>query len=1035
MNKVFLFNRLKSSFFLAFLLFSTQVLASTQGVVISQIFGGNGNAFSRDYVELFNRSSGPVDISGWSIQYSSATGTGLFSANGITSLNATLQPGQYYLVALAPTAAGATLPTVDLAGNSATNLSGSNGKVVLVNTNTGLACNGGSTICNVTQLAQIVDLVGYGTANFFETSAAPALTSSTALFRAAGGCSDTSNNSLDFTTGAPAPRNSGSPLAPCGSGGGGVINQPIVTSCPALSVNVGQAGSVNLSASDADSIVNNAVISSVAVAGINLGAFTQASGEGQSAIVALNIDNTLAVGTYPVTINFTNNEAQSASCTVNVSVQAPVGVTRIYNIQGSALGVASVSPLSNTSVLTEGIVTAKLAGISGFFLQDEIGDSNPLTSDGIFVFGSSALASVNVGDKIRLNANVTEFNTVTQLVSPSNIEVLSTGNPVVPIDISLPEATEGDLEAYEGMLVRIVSPMTASQNFFQGRYGQVTLSAEGRLTKPTNIYGPNTTEAIALTDENARRRIILDDGSSAQNPNPIPFMGEDNTLRAGDVVQTITGVIDHGLITNRSSGPRDYKIHATEPVVFLRENNRTAMPANVSGNIKVASFNVLNYFTTFSNGTNSAGLTGQGCSQDGNVASSNCRGASNTAEFIRQRDKIINAIVAMNADVIGLMEIQNNGSTAVQDLVNGLNALVGTNTYALIADPVTGMGSDAIKVAMIYKPAKVSLVGNALSDINTINNRPTLAQTFAANNGEKFSVLVNHFKSKGSCPSTSANSDPNQDQGDGQGCWNDLRVQQAQQLLQFIQTVQANANDSDVLVIGDLNAYGKEDPIDALVQSGYDDLIASFYDNQGYTFVFDGEAGYLDHALANTAMASQVVGVHVWPINADEPSVIDYNTEFKPQDLYDASPFRSSDHDPVIVGLNLVKSIAGTNGRDNLMGTPGDDVIIGGIGADVLTGGAGADVFVFNSMRDAIDTINDFTPAVDRIQLNALLQSIGYAGSNPFLDGYARLTVIGGNLTLQIDTDGAAGAAPFRTLAILKSVSLDNVDVVRDFIW
>ncbi len=1013
--------------------------ASDSGVVISQVYGGNGNTFSRDYVELFNASNQAVNITGWSIQYSSATGTGLFSANGITTLNGTLQAGQYYLVALATTAAGATLPTVDIAGNTSTNLSGTNGKVVLVNTSTGLACNGSSTPCNATQTAQIVDLVGYGTANYSETSAAPALTSTSALLRVARGCTDTNNNSSDFTVGTPSPRNSSSPLSPCG---GSVINQPIVTSCPALNLTLGQAGSVNLSASDADSVVNNALISSVAVAGISLGTLSSAIGEGETASVSLNVDNSVAAGTYPVTINFTNNEAQSATCTVNVSVQAPVGVTHIYDIQGSALGVASVSPLNGQSVVTEGIVTAKLAGISGFYLQDETGDGNPLTSDGIFVFGSSALASVNVGDKIRLNANVTEFNTVTELVSPSNIQVLSTGNPVIPLDISLPETTEGDLEAFEGMLVRIVGPMTVSQNFFQGRYGQVTLSANGRLTKPTNIYPANSLDALNLADENARSRITLDDGSSAQNPNPIPFIQQgdplllqSNTLRAGDSVLAITGVIDHGLITNNNNGPRDYKIHATLTPKFLRTNPRTSAPEIVGGNIKVASFNVLNYFTTFVDGTNSAGQSGQGCSLGGSVSASNCRGANNAAEFTRQRDKIINALAAINADVVGLIEIQNNGAVAIQNLVDGLNAKMGAGTYARVNDPATGTGDDAIKVAMIYKPTKVATVGASLSDTDSINNRPTVAQTFAAANGEKFSVLVNHFKSKGSCPSTSANFDPDQDQGDGQGCWNDLRTQQAMRLVNgFIPQVQSVAGDADVIVIGDLNAYGKEDPILTLSEAGFVDQVARFDGLQGYSYVFDGEAGYLDHALANASMSAQITDTTHWNINADEPSVIDYNTEFKPQDLYTNAPFRSSDHDPVLISLSLKKTINGTAGRDVLVGSAGDDVIVGGIGADTLTGNAGADIFVFNSLRDAIDTINDFTPAIDRIQLTTLLQSIGYTGSNPFADGYVRLAVVAGQVTLQIDADGT-GSAPYRTLAILKSVSLGNVDVSRDFVW
>ena len=1015
------------SVLLGLLAFSSLGHASAQGVVISQVYGGNGSTFNRDYVELFNASSQPVNISGWSIQYSSASGTGLFSANGVTSLSGVLQPGQYYLVGMAAVANGSAIPAVDATGT--TNMSGTAGKVVLTNTNAGLACNGGSTACNASQQAQIVDLVGYGTANYFETQAAPGITATTALLRANNGCADTNDNSVDFASGVPLPRNAASAIHLCGV----PANQAIALSCQSLTVNIGQTGAVQVTASDADSIVDNVTAASGLVNGISLTDFSAASQEGATAVATISTDGSLAAGSYPVVLNFTNDDAQSASCTVNVTIQAAAPITRIYQIQGSDLGTASVSPLNGSTVTTEGVVTAVFGGLNGFYLQDESGDANPLTSDGIFVFAGS-VPTVSVGQKIRLTGNVTEFNTITEIVSPSNIQVLATNQVVTPTDISLPETTEGDLEAYEGMLVRITSPMTASQNYFQGRYGQVTLSAEGRLTKPSNIYRPGSTEAIMLSDENARRRITLDDGSSVQNPNPIPFIGQDNTLRAGDVTQSIIGVIDHGLITASNPGPRDYKIHPTVTPVFRRDNARSAAPVSVDGNIKVASFNVLNYFTTFVNGTTASGQSGQGCSLGNSVAASNCRGANNLAEFVRQRDKIIAALAAINADAVGLMEIQNNGAVAAQNLVDGLNAVMGAGTYARVPDPVvgngTGTGTDAIKVAMIYKPAKLSLAGSALSDTNSINNRPTLAQTFVASNGEKFSVLVNHFKSK----SCSGASGANEDTGDGQGCYNAQRIQQAQQLINFIHTVQSSANDADVLVIGDLNSYGKEDPIDTLANAGLADQISRFYGNNGYSYVFDGESGYLDHALANAAMASQLAGVSEWHINADEPFVIDYNTEFKPQDLYTATPYRSSDHDPVVVGLNLVKSINGSNGRDTLIGTAGDDVLTGGQGADTITGGAGKDLFVFSNMRDATDTINDFTPQIDRISIAELLNSIGYSGSNPFNEGYARYILIGGQLNLQIDVDGT-GPALFKTLVVLKSVDLNAVNATRDVVW
>ena len=230
--------------------------ASTSGIVISQVYGGNGTTYNRDYVELFNAGNAPVTMTNWSIQYSSATGTGLFSSNGISTINATLQPGQYHLVGLSTAATGLALPAVDTSGSSSTNLSSGSGKVVLASVNTGLACNGAVAgtnvvVCTPAQLAQIVDAVGYGTANFSETAAAPALTTSTALFRAVNGCTDSGSNAADFSTGTPAPRSSASPLAPCGG------NQAIVPSCPATAnVAVGTPIGLALSATDPDDAVS-----------------------------------------------------------------------------------------------------------------------------------------------------------------------------------------------------------------------------------------------------------------------------------------------------------------------------------------------------------------------------------------------------------------------------------------------------------------------------------------------------------------------------------------------------------------------------------------------------------------------------------------------------------------------------------------------------------------------------------------------------------------------------------------------------------
>jgi hypothetical protein len=320
---------------------------------------------------------------------------------------------------------------------------------------------------------------------------------------------------------------------------------------------------------------------------------------------------------------------------------------------------------------------------------------------------------------------------------------------------------------------------------------------------------------------------------------------------------------------------------------------------------------VLNYFTTFTNGQTAAGLTGQGCTLGGASSASNCRGAASITEFNRQRDKIVNAILALDADIVGLMEIQNSSDAsgnssaasdaAVQNLVDGLNVKAGSTLYRIVPR-TTFIGTDAIRVAMIYKPSRVTTAGASLTDTDPIHNRPPLAQAFQTVAGNaKFSVIVNHFKSKSCGGATGADLD----QGDGQGCYNDRRKQQATRMLGFISTVQQAAGDNDVLVIGDLNAYGKEDPIDILTSGGLVDQVSRFVGGTGYSYVFDGELGYLDHALATASLSAQVNGTAHWKINADEPSVIDYNTEFNPPGLYSSEFYRASDHDPVLIGMSL----------------------------------------------------------------------------------------------------------------------------------
>ncbi len=283
----------------------------------------------------------------------------------------------------------------------------------------------------------------------------------------------------------------------------------------------------------------------------------------------------------------------------------------IYTIQGRGAS----SPLAGQNVVTSGVVTR--VNNNGFFIQDLTGDNDPATSDGIFVFtGHTNYPAAAVGNLVQVTATVIKFtvstttrmvarpvtHAVTELRKVSTVTQIGSGYTITPTVVTLPAAVGGDLKRFEGMLVTLTGPFTVNQNFYQARSGQLTLAAGGRLETPTNRYRPGSAAAVALADADARRRIVLDDGSSVQNPDPIPYLDAAGLPRAGYTTGALTGVIDYGLATSRSAGSADYKIHPTVAPVFMPGNRRTAAPAPVGGNVRIASFNVLNYFTAYTDG-------------------------------------------------------------------------------------------------------------------------------------------------------------------------------------------------------------------------------------------------------------------------------------------------------------------------------------------------------------------------------------------------------------------------------------------------
>ncbi|HEX7022309.1 MAG TPA: ExeM/NucH family extracellular endonuclease [Trueperaceae bacterium] len=583
---------------------------------------------------------------------------------------------------------------------------------------------------------------------------------------------------------------------------------------------------------------------------------------------------------------------------------------KIHEIQGTG----DESPFNGAQVTIQGVVVGDFEGydkLEGFYLQEEDADAddNDATSEGVFVFNKGA-DDVSVGDLVSVTGTVTEYHGLTEIGS-ADIDVLKSDVDLPATTVlTLPLEDQNDLEHYEGMLVTFPQELVISEYFNFDRFGEIVLALPlddlQRPYQPTSYLASEadwqpTAEQIAL------HSITLDDASGDQNPNPARHPnGEDFTLdnrfRGGDIVQNAVGVLDYRFDT--------YRLQPTAGADYRPVNPRTDAPEDVGGDVRVASFNVLNYFTTLDKGEDICGPTG----------GLECRGADTSEEFARQRNKIIAALTAIDADVLGLIEIENSADdAAVQDLVDGLNATAGPGTYAAIE---TGpIGTDAIKVALLYKPASVTPAGDyAVLDSPEFvdpnhtgepKNRPALAQTFMrSENGSHFTVVVNHLKSKGSgCGE--GDDDPLQ------GSCNLTRTLAAGVLLDWLAGDPTDANDPDFLLLGDYNSYDEEDPIDRLL-AGFDgsagtddditDLLAAHQGEFAYSYVFDGQLGNLDYAFGTATLVEQVTGTTAWHINADEPDLIDYDMSYKKdaQDaLYAPTPYRASDHDPVVVGLDL----------------------------------------------------------------------------------------------------------------------------------
>ncbi|TFD72774.1 ExeM/NucH family extracellular endonuclease [Cryobacterium sp. Hb1] len=800
------------------------------GVVINEAYlngGSSGATYLNKFVELYNPTDADVSLVGTSIQYRSAGGSS--NPTGVVALTGTIAAGGYYLVQGSSNAAnGAVLPTPD--ASIGASFAAAAGTIFFANQSTAL--NAPAT-GSLTGQAQILDLIGYGTSNTFEGTAAAAASVTTSVNRTT--FVDTDVNAADFRSNEPTPTNT-----------------------------AGDTGTPVEPGPDPD------------------------------------------------------------------PTPVPDDLTAIDAIQGTT----DTSPLAGTVVKTSGVVTAAYptGGFNGFYLQTagtggDLDLASHTASHGVFAYSKSAQAKVQIGDYVQVVGTVVEFFGMTEVTFGTVGDVTQLTDSTVavtPATVSLPTNTQ-QRETLEGMLLAPQGDFTVTDNYRTNQYAEIGLATgTTALVNPSVTALPGSAQYQTALAENAGRAVTLDDGATtnylaaANQGSPVPYLSTTAPVRIGAAVSFRSPVVFDFRNDAWKFQPTTALVAANaatvQPVTFA--DTRTSAPKDVGGDIRLASFNVLNYFSTTGDSLDGCRYyrdrAGVPTTVSGGCAA---RGAATQISFERQQAKIVSAINALDADVVSLEEIENSAAfgkdrdDALANLTAALNASVGSNVWAFVASPTALPASeDVIRTAFIYKPAVVETVGDSviLTESVAFNGRARepLAQAFQliGDDESSFLAIVNHFKSKGS------GTGDNADQGDGQGASNPTRIEQARALVAFADEVKTDSGIDRVFLTGDFNAYDMEDPIRVLLEAGY----INQGDNSGeYTYAFGGTVGSLDHVFASPEADAAVNAVDVWNINSVESVALEYSRyNNNVTDFYVADAFRSSDHDPVVLGLNLTSPTA-----------------------------------------------------------------------------------------------------------------------------
>ncbi|CAM9354020.1 unnamed protein product [Ascophyllum nodosum] len=569
------------------------------------------------------------------------------------------------------------------------------------------------------------------------------------------------------------------------------------------------------------------------------------------------------------------SSAYSSSSHTSSSWLCDQTATLIADVQGSG----TVTPYEDTEVTVRGIVTAVFPGLNGFYIQDD-GDGSTDTSDGIFI-GLPDPTAMCVGDEVVIRGTASEDNNQTKITPTLNPDVCSPGNSLpTPISVVLP-SNEAELEALEGMLVSIRNPVV-TDNYNADSYGEVTVAAERRW-QYTQINPPGTVPEVPVGTT-----LVIDDGSNDYEPNPDVYVDQASDVRVGQTLKDIKGIIAYNL--------SEYRLQPMTPGVTLAKatNPRPkSIPKRRRANARIANFNVLNFFTTLGS-----------------------RGAETEEQREDQLEKITAGVVALNADVIGIEEVENDydaDTPTIEALVDYINAQDSKGKWSYVVPDAASipLGFDLIAVGLIYDANVVSLKGvSDVFDFEDDKTRASLAQTFSINCGAprcpSFTVVVSHLASKGVyCDDIG---DPDTD--DGQGNCSLTRLRGMKNLTEWVTGPDFAVDpDDDIVLVGDFNAYAMEDSIQAAITGGYMNMATfdpSFPCVSSY--VFNGESGTLDYIFASATAAFQRIGKLVHhEVNAVEPVGLEYDRcDTNDACTVNLDQYRSSDHDMVAQDFNFV---------------------------------------------------------------------------------------------------------------------------------